>query len=360
MVGTALRHNFIKASGGIIRGTLQAFTNVVSKMKFGLFISTQFNADQDLGAAMQFMAEEARIAADCGFESIWCPHHYVTDPMRMFQPHETLARLSAEVPHLRIGTGILLLSMMNPVQVAEQAATLDWMTDGGYVLAAGLGYRPEEFQSMGVERKHRLSRFIEAVEVIRRLWTEERVTHHGQHFHLDEIGLSARPRNPEGCPIWIGGAVPPAVERAATLGDAWLASFTTEPDAMRVLFDIYKKALPDGKNPEMPMCRECFLGASETDALDKCAETLIGKYAAYASWDNKHVADERPFAERFDAYRRDRFLIGDASQLTDEVARYRDELGVTTLILRMNWPGTHFADSLSSIQRFEAVIKHYT
>ena len=73
-----------------------------------------------------------------------------------------------------------------------------------------------------------------------------------------------------------------------------------------------------------------------------------------------HVADERPFAERFDAYRRDRFLIGDASQLTDEVARYRDELGVTTLILRMNWPGTHFADSLSSIRRFEAVIKHFT
>ncbi|MDP7391263.1 MAG: LLM class flavin-dependent oxidoreductase [Alphaproteobacteria bacterium] len=194
-------------------------------MKFGLFISTQFNADQDLGAAMQFMAEEARIAVDCGFESIWCPHHYVTDPMLMFQPHETLARLSAEVPHLRIGTGILLLSMMNPVQVAEQAATLDWMTDGGYVLAAGLGYRPEEIKSMGVERKHRLNRLIEAVEVIRRLWTEERVTHHGQHFHLDEIGLSARSRNPEVCPIWIGGAVPPAVERAATLGDALARQF---------------------------------------------------------------------------------------------------------------------------------------
>jgi len=108
-------------------------------MKFGLFISTQFNADQNLGDAMKFMTEEAQMAADCGFESIWCPHHYVTDPMRMFQPHETLARLSASVPNLRIGTGILLLSMMNTVQVEEQAATIDWMTDGGYVLADGVG-----------------------------------------------------------------------------------------------------------------------------------------------------------------------------------------------------------------------------
>ncbi len=329
------------------------------QMKFGLFISTQFNADQNLGGAIKFMTEEAQMAADCGFESIWCPHHYVTDPMRMFQPHETLARLSASVPNLRIGTGILLLSMMNPVQVAEQAATLDWMTDGGYVLAAGLGYRQEEFQSMGVNPKHRLSRFVEAIEVIRRLWTEERVTHHGQHFHLDQIGLSARPKKPEGCPIWIGGAVPPAVERAANLGDAWLASFTTEPNTMRALFEIYRKALPKSKTPEMPMCRECFLGDSEADALDKCAETLIEKYAAYASWNNQHVANERPFAERFDEYRRNRFLIGDAAQLTDEVARYRDELGVTTLMLRMNWPGTNFADSLSSIRRFETVIKQF-
>ena len=328
-------------------------------MKFGLFISTQFNADQDLGAAISFMAEEARSARDAGFESVWCPHHYVTDPMRMFQPHETLARLSAEIPDLRMGTGILLLSMMNPVQVAEQAATLDWMTDGGYVLAAGLGYRPEEFQSMGVDRKHRLSRFVEAVEVIRRLWREERVTHHGRHFQLDDIGLSARPRNSQGCPIWIGGAVPPAVERAATLGDAWLASFTTEPETMRNLFDVYRGALPAGKSPEIPMCRECFLGASDTDALEKCRDTLIAKYAAYASWDNAHVAADRPFADRFDDFRRDRFLIGDAERMKDEIARYQDDLGVTTLLLRMNWPGTNFSDSLDSIKRFEAVIAHF-
>ena len=80
-------------------------------MKFGLFISTQFYADQDLGAAISFMSEEARSARDAGFESVWCPHHYLTDQMRMFQPHETLARLSAEIPDLRMGIGILLLSL---------------------------------------------------------------------------------------------------------------------------------------------------------------------------------------------------------------------------------------------------------
>ena len=94
----------------------------------------------------------------------------------------------------------------------------------------------------------------------------------------------------------MGGAVPPAVERAAHMGDAWLASFTTDPDVMRGLFDTYRAALPPGKEPEMPICRECFIGASNADALDKCRETLIDKYAAYASWDNNHVAAARPCA----------------------------------------------------------------
>jgi alkanesulfonate monooxygenase SsuD/methylene tetrahydromethanopterin reductase-like flavin-dependent oxidoreductase (luciferase family) len=248
-------------------------------MKCDLFISTQFNADQDLRSAMCCMAEEAEVAQDPGFESIWCPHHYITDPMRMFQPHEVLARLSAELPGFCIGTVILLLSMINPLQVAELAAILDWTTNGGYILAVGLGYRTEEFQSMGVERKHRLSKFIKAIEVIRRLWTKERATHHGQYFHLDEIGLLARTRNQQGCPIWMGGAVLPAVERAAHMGDAWLASFTTDPDAMRGLFDTYRAALPPGKEPEMPICREYFLGATDMYALDKCRENLINKYA---------------------------------------------------------------------------------
>jgi alkanesulfonate monooxygenase SsuD/methylene tetrahydromethanopterin reductase-like flavin-dependent oxidoreductase (luciferase family) len=153
----------------------------------------------------------------------------------------------------------------------------------------------------------------------------------------------------------MGGAVPPAVERAAHMGDAWLASFTTAPEAMRGLFDTYRAALPPGKESKMPICRECFVGASDANALDKCRETLIHKYAAYASWNNKYVAAERPFRERFNEFRKDRFLIGDIARMKDKIARYHEELGVTTMLLRMNWPGTDFENSLTSIKRFEAI-----
>lgn len=328
-------------------------------MKFGLYISLQFNEDQDLGQAMKFLATEARTARDAGFESIWVPHHFAVHPMRMFQPHETLGRLAAEVPDLRIGTAILLLSMLSPVAVAEEAATLDWMTDGGYVLAAGLGYRPEEFQSMGVEKKHRASRFEEAVGVIRRLWAEEYVTHHGRHFHLDNIGLSVRPRDPKGCPIWVAGSVDATLKRAARIGDAWLASFTTGYDDLRGLLAAYRGLL-DGQAREIPVCREGFIADSEARALDLVRDDLVKKYAAYDSWGNEEVVDRRPFAERFDAYRKDHFLLGDAAQVKDDLERYRDELGVTTILFRMNWPGMDYDASLDSIRRFAPIARALT
>ncbi len=327
-------------------------------MKFGLYVSPQFRADDDLDDALAGMAMMVRAARESGFESIWVPHHYVVHPMRMFQPHELLARLSTEAGGMRCGTAILLLSMMNPVQVAEQAASLDWMTSGGYVLAAGLGYRPEEFQSMGVEMQDRAARLTEAVELIRRLWTEERVTHKGRFFTVEDVGLSLHPRRPEGCPIWLGGSVPAAVRRAARIGDAWLASFTAPISELSELRGEFLGA-GGSNNDEQPICRECFVDTDDATAMAASRDALIGKYAVYDSWKNDDLAG-RPFEERFEEVARDGFLIGGVDTVRDAVARYRDELGATTLILRMNWPGLSLDRAVDSIRRFSGVAREFT
>ena len=108
--------------------------------------------------------------------------------MGMFQTNPLLGHLVEDAAGMQIGPGVLLLSMMNPVLAAEEAATLDWLSDGNYVLGAGLGYRPEEFQAMGVDKRERVGRLIEGLELIKRLWTEGGVTHHGKYFQLDDEG----------------------------------------------------------------------------------------------------------------------------------------------------------------------------
>ena len=327
-------------------------------MKFGLHVTPQFTADQDLSRAIDDMAQQTRAAREAGFESIWVPHHFVVHPMRMFQAHTLLARLSAEAGPMRLGTAILLLSMLNPVQVAEDAATLDWMTEGGYVLAAGLGYRPEEFQALGVPMKQRVGRFEESIGLIRRLWTEERVTHHGRYFTVDDGGLSLPPRRDGGCPLWVGGAAKPALERAARIGDAWIASFTSSIEQLSEQYAVYRAALGD-KDVEYPLCRECFVAASDADAVAAARDPILGKYAAYASWNNTNVAG-RTLDTWFDELRESGFLIGDDAKVRRGIARLRDELGVTMLIVRMSWPGLDNRLTLASIERFGDLIREFS
>ena len=151
----------------------------------------------------------------------------VTAPMQMLQPMPVLARLVEETEGMMIGPGILLLSMLNPVLVAEESATIDWLSDGRFVLAGGLGYRPEEFEASNVDIAQRVSRTVEAVEVIKRLWAEDRVSHGGKHFRLTDVGASIRPKQQPRPPIWLGGDVEPAVKRAARIADGWLGAPTT-------------------------------------------------------------------------------------------------------------------------------------
>jgi len=91
-----------------------------------------------------------------------------------------LGRIAAEAGSMRIGTNIFRLPIHNPVYVAEQVATLDVISGGRFIFGVGLGYRPEEFDAFGVEMKTRVPRFLESLEIARRLWTEAEVTYDGR------------------------------------------------------------------------------------------------------------------------------------------------------------------------------------
>lgn len=327
-------------------------------MKVGYFVSPQYRPEDDLAPALGAMIGHVRAARDAGCASIWVPHHFVTAPMRMFQPHVLLARLAAETDGMQMGPAVLLLPMLNPVQVAEETATLDRICGGNFVLAVGLGYRPEEFAVAGVPFRQRASRLEEAVDLIRQLWRNERVTFRGRYYTVEDVGLGMRPVAPDGCPIWIGGNVAPAVARAARIGDAWIGSFSQSRDELADLGSAYRSARQTAGLPAastQPLGRECFIGASDASALAECRAALLYKYEAYASWGNSNVG-AGSFAEQFDTFMRDRFIVGDTARVIDELQRYRDEFGADHLILRMQWPGMDPDHVLGSVRRLEKVI----
>jgi alkanesulfonate monooxygenase SsuD/methylene tetrahydromethanopterin reductase-like flavin-dependent oxidoreductase (luciferase family) len=318
-------------------------------MKLGLFINTQFPAGDSVPARIPELVEQVRTARDAGFRSLWFPHHYLTAPMQMLQIAPMMAFLAAEAKGMVIGPNILILPLLNPVHVAEESATLDVLTGGNYVLGVGLGYRAAEFDSFGISLKERAPRFSEQIRLMRRLWTEDRVTHEGRFYAVKDCGLSLRPVRPGGPPIYVAAQAEPAIRRAARIGDAWLIVNATGLATVEAQMRIYRETLAEaGRTPlEYPIARECYVGANHATAFDECRAALEYKYNAYASW-----GMESPTAKvSFDEFARDRFIIGDKTSVKEEVARYREALGVDHFIMRVQWPGLEQEKVLGSIRR---------
>ena len=106
----------------------------------------------------QDLLAQFRSVNDAGFDSYCYCNHFLIDPFQHFQPWTVLARMAAEPGNMTLATSVLLLPLLNPVEVAEQAATLDHISEGRFVLGVGLGYRPEECEAFGIKMSERSGR----------------------------------------------------------------------------------------------------------------------------------------------------------------------------------------------------------
>jgi alkanesulfonate monooxygenase SsuD/methylene tetrahydromethanopterin reductase-like flavin-dependent oxidoreductase (luciferase family) len=318
-------------------------------MKLGMFINTQFPEGDQVAARVPELVEQVRVARESGFRSLLFPHHYLTAPLQMLQIAPLMGYLLREAQGMTIGGNILLLPLLNPTHVAEESATLDVLSGGNYVLGVGLGYRPGEFDAFGVSLKERAARFTESITLVRRLWTEEKVTFRGRFYSVQDHGISLRPVQPSGPPVWIAGLVEAAVKRAARIGDAWLISNATTLAATEPLMRIYRATLAElGKTVrEFPMARECYVGAQHATAMEECRAALEYKYGSYAAWGMVSPTATMSFEEMA----RDRFIIGDKVSVKEEIARYQEALGVNHFSMRVQWPGLEQEKVLNSIRR---------
>ncbi len=323
-------------------------------MKVGMFVNTQFPEGDSLAARLPELVEQVRMARRSGFASVWFPDHYLIGPVLMPQPVPLMAWLLRETGDMVVGPNIRILPLLNPVMVAEEAATMDLLSGGKYVLGAGLGYRETEFGAFGVPIRERAARFAEGIGLMRRLWSEPTVTHHGRFYAVEKAGLSARPLTPGGPPIYIAAMVDAAVRRAAQLGDAWLIVNSADLATIAAQMTVYRAALAEsGRTPrEYPLTRECYIGASHATALEECRAALHYKYSAYASWGlGRQGSDLETFGMPFEQFVRDRFLIGDKVSVKEEIARYRETLGADHFIMRVQWPGLPQERALRTIER---------
>lgn len=166
--------------------------------------------------------EQAQRVEELGFDSLWIGEHMLFY-VPTFDAITVLAAFAARTQRILLGSAVLLLPLSHPTVVAKEVASLDIISNGRIILGVGVGGEfPPEFVACGVPVKERGRRTDEAIEVMRKLWSESGVNHEGRFFRLQDANMQPKPVQKPGPPIWIAGRSEAAIKRAARLGDGYM------------------------------------------------------------------------------------------------------------------------------------------
>jgi probable F420-dependent oxidoreductase len=194
----------------------------------------------------------AERAEALGFESLWAWDHVllgVEPAFPILDSITVLGAVAARTRRIKLGTGVLVLPLRNPVTAAKALGSLDVISGGRLVLGVAAGWYAREFDAVGAPFKARGRHFERNLDILLRLWTEERVTLAVDEFNLREAVMVPRPAQRPRPPVLIGGYVDAVLKRVATRGDGWLTYFYTPESFARAWQKIHAFAREAGRDP---------------------------------------------------------------------------------------------------------------
>src|SRR5437762_13162022 len=202
----------------------------------------------DVSAILRY----AERAEALGFESLWAWDHVILGVEPAFPSLDAvgiLTAIAARTTRIKLGTGVMVLPLRNPTVAAKALGTLDVVSKGRLILGVAAGWYARECDAVGVPFKQRGRLFERNLEILTRLWTEDRVTFQADEFNLREAVMRPRTVQRPRPPILIGGYVDAVLKRAATKGDGWLTYFYTPESYTKSWEKIVAFAREAGRDP---------------------------------------------------------------------------------------------------------------
>ena len=252
-----------------------------------------------------------------GVDSVWLSERLVS-AQTFLEPLTTLAAIAGRTSQVKFGMNATVLPLRDPLVLAKECATIDYLSDGRLLPMFGVGNdAAPEWKALGAETKGRGARSNEMLTLLNRLWTEDHVSFDGKYYHYEDVTIAPKPKQ-QPLPLWIGGSSEAAIERTARYGNGWLAGAAQGPEQIaRVVATIRVRSAELGRPID-----EDHYGA--------------GFSFRFGSW-------EEPVVQRsVQAYRacpgassdpRDFMAIGDAEAIIDLVTRLR-EAGISKFVAR--------------------------
>ncbi len=319
-------------------------------MRFGIEFGT-YPTQLDSVEVCRVVSQQAQVAYKNNFEALFVGQHYATGPdTAILQSLPLLAYLAGQVPGMYLGTSVFLLPLHPPLMVAEYTATLDILSGGKFLFGVGQGYREIEFKSFGVEKRHRRDRLVEALRVIRKLWSEDEVTFHGRFFQLDGVTIAPKPLQQPGPPILIGADTVTTVAKVPEIADHWIASRRHSKAFLREAVPVYKAALEQNGKPFKGLF--IFRDLCIADSSKEAENRVRGAYERQYQYYHREGQPGERYDLSFDELKQDRLILGSPTEVIEQVMAYNEEFDAEVMWFMVDWPGMDPRFALESIQRF--------
>ena len=310
----------------------------------------------DLAAAAPAIGGQAEIAEGLGYRSFWLPESHFQAPGACPTPLLLLAAAAARTTRIALGTTSYLLPIRNPLQAAEEVAVLDRLSGGRVILGIGRGFRPALFEAFNVPQREKRDRFEATLAIMRRAWAGEPILENGAGAAGEgaaaAVCVEPRPVQEPHPPLWVAAFGPKGVAQAGRLGLPYLASPVEPLSRLARNYALHREALEAAGIASalpVPIMRTVFV-SSDAGALRRVREGLERQMA------EMRASSSAVLRGRVEGGVDDWALIGEPERVAEAVERYREELGITHLIVRGAIVGADGAERVRSLETLATLL----
>jgi len=274
-----------------------------------------------------------------GYDAVWLAEHHFSSFSVCPSVHMMATMAAAQTERLRIGTAVSLAPFYHPLRLAEEVALLDVLSGGRVNWGAGRGFARGEFAAFGIPVEESASRFRETVDIVLNAWSQERVTHHGEHFDFDAVEVLPKPLQQPGPPVWMAATSESAIDWAASRGFSILMDPHCTHAELAAKRKHYGEQLTaagfSAAGRDIPMARLIAISdnAQRAEAIARRgASWMLGSYIG-PQHNAAHVAPSAATAEDpVERYVNDVIIHGTADSVLDQIEELKERAQMNYLM----------------------------
>jgi len=341
-------------------------------MNFGMF--TDFHVRPGASQAEAFDESFAQIAEaeQMGFDTVWlAEHHFSPERAVLASPMVIASAIAARTKRIRTGLAVQVLPLTNPLRVAEEAATVDHISKGRFDFGIGRSGLTRYYQGYNVPYSESRPRFLEALEIIMKAWSGNSLSHEGQYHSFHDVAVTPKPFQQPYPPVRVAVAGEDTFQLVGEMGHPIFVSANTPRPQLKERLDIYREKLAESGAPGAPdiairvpvYCAETTEKAREEPRVSALGAIQYAASELIQTAASPEIAQRmrRIAAAPYEQVLQERVVFGTPTELVDTFKGYQEELGVTGVVMEVNYGGQVPADRVINSLRLmsDEVMPHF-